>query len=132
MLQKIPIEEFENYIVYIDEIASFNESLTHNETLDKKINLINKLLVKILKNAYKVIVSDALINDSIFTLLKNRSDETKIFLTNEYKKFEGVEAIRIKDENNFLDKILNKFINNEPFFMGLTVAKQSLAIIIIA
>ena len=118
MLQKIPIEELKNYIVYIDEIASFNESLTHNETLDKKINLINKLLVKILKNAYKVIVSDALINDSIFTLLKNRSDETKIFLTNEYKKFEGVEAIRIKDENNFLDKILNKCINNEPFFYG--------------
>ena len=90
MLQKITIEELKNYIVYIDKIASFNESLTHNETLDKKINLINKLLVKILKNAYKVIVSDALINDSIFTLLKNRSDETKIFLTNEYKKFEGV------------------------------------------
>ena len=70
MLQKIsPVEELKNQVVYIDEIASFNECLIHNTTLDKNIYLIYNLLVKIVRNSKNVIVSDALINDGIFELL---------------------------------------------------------------
>ena len=118
MLQKIPVEELKNYVVYIDEIASFNECLTHNNTLDKNINLIYNLLVKIIRNSKKVIVSDAHINDGIFELLKHRKNESKLFLTNEYQKYNGVKATRIKNELNFIDMILQKCINNEPFFYG--------------
>ena len=65
-LINIPDEEFFNYIVYIDEIASFLECCTHNSLLYNIINLFNKLLLKIVKNTHKIIVSDALINECVF------------------------------------------------------------------
>ena len=57
----------------------------HNSLLDNIINLLNKLLLKIIKNAHKIIVSDALINDGVFESLKYRCDDEKIFIINEYK-----------------------------------------------
>jgi hypothetical protein len=80
-------EHFNDYIIYIDEITSFLQTLTHNETLDKDIKQIYYLLMKIIKNAYKVIVSDAIINDNTFNFLKYRSDDKKIYIINEYKKY---------------------------------------------
>ena len=76
-----------NSIIYIDEVASFIESLTDNETMTKTLKKIYLLLMKLIKNAYKVIVSDALINDAVLELLKYRTDEDKIFIVNSYKKF---------------------------------------------
>jgi ribosome biogenesis GTPase A len=102
MLQKIPVEELKNYVVYIDEIASFIECLTHNKTLDTNINLIYKLLVKIIKHSKKLIVSDALINDGIFELLKHRNDDTKLFLINEYKYVYDAEELSIDHDEKIV------------------------------
>ena len=63
--------EIANYIVYIDEVSSFTE-FTENDLLDNRLKNIVSLLTRLMKHAKKVIVSDALINDATFELLRHR------------------------------------------------------------
>ena len=114
-LKSLSMEDINNSIIFIDEVASFIESLTDNDTMNRNLKQINSLLMKLIKNAYKVIVSDAIINDGVFELLKHRTDINKMFIVNDYIKFSNVEAIRIKDEDLFLNMIKEKIIKNEPF-----------------
>jgi hypothetical protein len=65
ILNDLPLEVLKNRVVYIDEINSFLESLTHNDTLVNDVRTIHLTLAKILKCVHKVIFSDALINDAI-------------------------------------------------------------------
>ena len=114
-LQYLPLDKIKNSIIYIDEVASFIESLTDNETLNRNLKKIHTLLMKLIKNAYKVVVSDAIINDGVFELLKHRSNDSKVFIMNDYIKYKNINAVRIKDENLFLDMVKQKITNNEPF-----------------
>ena len=52
---RVPAEDFKNFIVYIDEIDSLIETLTHST---KDIKLLYSTLTKIVKNCKKIIVSD--------------------------------------------------------------------------
>lgn len=114
-LKNLSIDDIKKTVLYIDEINSFLESLTNNETLNKKLKQINILLMRLIKYSHKVIVSDALISDGVFELLKNRDDTKKIYIINEYKKFNNVEAYRIKDEKILFDIVKQHILNNEPF-----------------
>jgi len=113
------IEEFEeycqDYIVYIDEISSFIENLTHNDLLNKKIRYIYQVLCGLITNAKKVIVSDALINDNVINFLNNRLDNV-LYYKNDFQKYKDIEALRIRDENKFLDK-LEEFVKNDKYFL---------------
>jgi len=118
MLNRLSDNELKNYIVYIDEISSFLETLTHNNNLNGNLKLINNILMRIIKNCHKIIVSDALISDNVFELLKFRNDNEKVFIINEFRKYKDVKAYDIKNEENFLNMINNKCLNNEPFLFG--------------
>jgi len=83
--------------------------------MTKTLKKIYLLLMKLIKNAHKVIVSDALINDVVLELLKYRTNEDKIYIVNSYKKFENIEAVKINNENYFLSTIKNKILNGIPF-----------------
>ena len=107
--------ELSQYLVFIDEINSFLQ-LTHNKTLNTNIRQIFNLLMRIIKNAQKVIVSDNLITDNVFELLKCRGDYK--FIVNEYKKFQDVEAVRIRDQPLFLDMLKEHISNNNYFLFG--------------
>ena len=114
-------EEINNYIIFIDEINSFLE-LTHNDTLNGNIKHIYTLLKRLIRHAKKVIVSDAVILENVFDLLNIRINETEanktLFITNTYKKYEGVKAVHVKDEGDFLNKIKNECIAGNPFLFG--------------
>jgi hypothetical protein len=116
MMKDLKDDDFKNYIVFIDEINSFIEHLTHNETLHHDLKKIYSLLMRIIKNAHKVIVADALISDSVFTFLKARQDY--FFIKNDFKKYDGINAHRLKDENDFKVELERRIKNNEPFFFG--------------
>ena len=116
MMKDLKDDDFKNYIVFIDEINSFIEHLTHNETLHHELKKIYSLLMRIVKNAHKVIVADALISDSVFTFLKARQEY--FFIKNDYKKYDGVNAHRLKNENDFKTELERRIKNNEPFFFG--------------
>ena len=68
ILSKMPDIEFSKYIVFIDEISSFLNNVTHNETLRGKLKVCYQVLMRIIKNCHKLIVSDAKITDNIFYL----------------------------------------------------------------
>jgi hypothetical protein len=63
-------------------------------------------------------VSDALINDAVFELLKHRSDKSKIYIENEYKKYLNITAIKINDEELFLSKLIDHCKNYYYFWFG--------------
>ena len=65
-----------------------------------------------------MIVSDALINDATFELLKHRPKTEPFFLASEFRKFEGVPAIRLRSEPEFLDKLVEHVNSNSPFPFG--------------
>lgn len=113
MISKLSNNDLKNYIVYIDEISSFLETLTHNNNLDANLKIINNTLMRIVKNAYKVIVSDALISDNVFNFLNNR--DNKIYVENTFKKYKNIPTYEIKKEDDFLMKLNTKCINNDYF-----------------
>jgi Cdc6-like AAA superfamily ATPase len=50
---RVLAEDFKNFIVYIDEIDSLIETLTHSDILTKDIKLVYSILTKIVKNCKK-------------------------------------------------------------------------------
>lgn len=109
---------FIDKIIYIDEINSFLEGLTHNKNLDNYIKIIYEILIKLLKKAHKIIATDATILNNVFDFFKFRDVNKTIFIINEYKKYKGIKAIRVKNENLFLDKLNNDIKNNKYFLFG--------------
>jgi hypothetical protein len=116
-LDALEPDEISKYVVYVDEVSSFTE-FTDNDLLDGRLKKIVNLLMRLMRYAGKVIVSDALINDATFELLKHRPLSNSVFLTNEFKKFEGVPAVRLRSEQDFLDKLVEHCNSNSPFLFG--------------
>lgn len=104
---------FKNYIVYIDEINSLINSITHNDQI-KNIKGVYITLMKIIKNAFKIVVSDATINENTFNLLNLR--QNKIYINNSFNKYDNIKLYTMNDENDFLNK-LRQNIKNNSFFL---------------
>ena len=86
---KLDDEYFSNTILYIDEVNNLIETLTHNKTLDSCLNIIYACLIKLIKNAKKIIFSDATINQNTLNLLSSRTTNNKtILIKNVHKKYE--------------------------------------------
>jgi len=111
-------EQIKNKIIYIDEFDSFNNYLTHNSQLDKNIKLINNLLMKLIINAHKVIISDARIDENINNFLSVVDNKKIVFINNKFKKYNDIKAIRFHDENEFISKIKEDIKNNCYFLFG--------------
>lgn len=111
-------KEFSNYIVYIDEIASFLSDITHNETLRGKLKLCYQILMRIVKNCHKLILSDAKINDNVFNFIRTREIKKPqtIYIENLFKKYLDVPAIKIRDEQLQLDMMI-EHVKADDFFL---------------
>jgi hypothetical protein len=121
ILNDLPAEVLKNKVVYIDEINSFLESLTHNDTLVNDVRTIFLTLAKIIKCAHKVIFSDALINDAIMHLVQWRTElypDKVFFVRNTFKKYDNIDAINVKNEDDFLNKLLNACKTEKGFLFG--------------
>lgn len=108
-------EELNNYIIYIDEISSFL-NYTHNNTLDKNIKDVHINLTRIIKHAHKIVLSDALIKDNVFEFIKYRNINNILYVENKFLKYQDVPAVRVRDEDKFLNLLYDK-CNNEQFFL---------------
>ena len=89
---------------------------TGNDLLDNVMKQVVVTLSRLVKHAKHVILSDAMINDAAFELLKNRAPG--LMLKNEFKHFEGTPAIRVRDEADFLQTLKDRCKNNQPFLFG--------------
>ena len=70
--------------------------------------------MKIIKNAHKVIISDATINNNTFNFLEKRTN--KIYIENTYKKYENIPVYKMNNENEFLN-IMKKHIKKNNYFL---------------
>ena len=111
----IDIEEIKNYVIYIDEVNSFIQSLLYNDTLNAHLSTTYTKLMFLIKHCKKLIVSDATINENIFNLLKIRNKENNMYIVNTRLKYKDVAAIRYNDENLYFEQI-KKQINELNFF----------------
>lgn len=116
-LDYLNVKQMKDKIIYIDEFECFSNNLTHNKNLDSNIRLINNLLMKLVKNCYKLIISDALINENVNNFLNiSKSSRKTIFIKNTYKKFKDVKAVRFHNENDFLNQV-KKDIEDDKYFL---------------
>ena len=118
-LDYLNVKQMKDKIIYIDEFECFSNNLTHNKNLDSNIRLINNLLMKLVKNCYKLIISDALINENVKNFLNiSKSSRKTIFIKNTHKKFKDVMAIRYHNENDFLNQVIKDIDENKYFLFG--------------
>lgn len=119
LLRYMNVEYYKNKIVFIDEINNFLESLTHNNLLTPNIKIIYEILINFIKYSHKIIIADASIKPNVLEFIKNyRKEETIKIIVNQYKKYKNINAIRILDENLFLDKLYERITNNKYFLFG--------------
>lgn len=118
-LDYLNLKQMKDKIIYIDEFECFSNNLTHNKNLDFNIRLINNLLMKLVKNCYKLIISDALINENVKNFLNiYKSTRKTIFIKNTFKKFKDVKAVRYHNENEFLNQVKKDIDGNNYFLFG--------------
>ena len=60
------------------------------------------MLMKIIKNCHKLILSDAIITPNVMNLIEKRNKPKRMYIVNTYQKYKGIEAIRQNAENLFL------------------------------
>ena len=124
-IYKLDDDYFSNTILYIDEVNNLIETLTHNKTLDSCLNIIYACLIKLIKNAKKIILSDATINQNTLNLLSSRTTNNKtILIKNVHKKYEGINAIKLNDANQFLESLKTKIRNKEYFLFGCDICSK--------
>jgi hypothetical protein len=110
-------EFFAPYVVYIDEITSILNALTHSPLLEKTLKPVYETLNKIIINCRQIIATDAQILDNSFILLKDRNKK-RLFIENTYKKWNNIQALHIKDENKFLEIMKEEAKNKKLFYFG--------------
>lgn len=121
------IEDFDmsNTILYIDEVNDLIHTMTQNDSLDKVLNMVYSFLIQLIKKCKKVIFSDATINKNTLNLLSSRQTNNKtILIKNTCKKFEGVEAKRFNDENEFINQMRHHIQNKKYFLFGCDLCKR--------
>ncbi len=116
ILSDLTDTEMEDIILYIDEVNSLIHDLVDNATLHSNLREIYHTLSRLIKNSYKIIATDAIITNNVLNLFKKI--ENKKIIINEYKKYSGVKAINVKDENLFLKRVLQSCEDGKPFLFG--------------
>lgn len=111
--------ETDNVILYIDEVNDLIRTMTHNNSLDSVLIPVYNYLLTLIKNCKKIILSDATINQNTLNLLSSRTKDRKtLLIKNVNKKFNGIEAIRYHDEDNFLEELRNHIKQKKYFLFG--------------
>ncbi len=118
-------EELSYYIVYIDEVSSFIDSLLFNDKLNHCLKQTYLMLMKIIKNCHKLILSDAIITPNVMNLIEKRTKPKRMYILNTYQKYKGIEAIRQNNENDFLNNII-KHIETDKYFLFGADSKTSI------
>jgi hypothetical protein len=73
--------------------------------------------MKMVKNYHKLILSDAKITDNVFNLIRTRPSEKVLYIDNLFKKYQNAQAIRIRDENSFLNEMI-EHVETSNYFLA--------------
>ena len=112
---------FENKVVYIDEVRALINTITHNKTL-QNCRLIFATLLKIIKTCAKLIITDAHIEKSVANLIEQRKGKITHY-NNSHNKFQDIPAIELNSEKEFYSLLEQRIINNELFSFASDTCK---------
>ena len=65
-----------------------------------------------------------LISDNVLSFLNIKDCDNKIFIRNSYNNYQDIEAINIKNETEFLNKLLDHCKLNKYFLFGCDSCKK--------
>ena len=118
-LHKLAQCDFTDKVIYIDEIYSLCNTLTHNDTI-KNQRLVYNTLIRAIKECHKLIVSDAHIYDNVMMLLEQRLQlyNSPLIYVNTYNKFDGINCNFYDDENKFYKILESRVKRSVPFIFG--------------
>jgi hypothetical protein len=125
VLSELKKEDLEDTILYLDEITSLIKDLTQNVTLKENLREIYNILRRLIKNCCQVICTDAVINDNVLSMLEIIPE--KMYIKNNYKKYKGIKAFDIKNENEFMERMKKNCVEKRYFLFGcdsLNITKQ--------
>ena len=100
-------DNFEGYNIYLDEFNSLVEYFINCPNLADKRVLCYKYLLEILKQADRVIATDADISDTSLRFLQLNNLKYK-FISNSYKNNEGIKASEISVYSKLLEELISK------------------------
>jgi hypothetical protein len=86
-----------------------------------------EILMNFIDNAAKVIVSDAIIDDNCFEFLKNRNNI--LFIENAYQKYKDIEAIRLRNEHDFRDALMEHCVDGQTVFIWLRLERYRVIVV---
>ena len=115
-LDKIDEKQLKNICLYIDEISSFL-LLTHNSTLDPIIKKVFTLLIQFITKSKKLICTDAMINEQVMEIIKLRKNK-KIYIENKFINYNGINALKINDDELLINKLIKKIKNKQYFIFA--------------
>ena len=93
--------------------------------MDKNIKIMYQIWTRMIKNCHKLIVCDALISDNVFNLLNIKTNSLKQFIWQIIiKKYAGIPAVNLNDENEFLSKLLTHCKTGNYFLFGSDSCKK--------
>lgn len=112
----------EKYILFIDEISLFTVEVTHNSTI-RELKRIYVLLKYLIQNCKKLYVCQNEITDSAMLLISSRLENKTLCIKNNFKTNANKEAIKFKNENLLVDKML-KDIQHQKYFLFCSDSKK--------
>ena len=105
---------FQDRIIYLDEIHSLFLYLLRCDNLSKKRMEIFAFLIKILKECKQIIVVDSDICNNTITLLNLLGRKPFQFIVNTYKSYKDIKGHRINDMIDMI-KLIKQDVDNKEF-----------------
>lgn len=129
-LYKLEGMDFTDTIVYIDEPTSTFMSMPNNDTYQYKKTVLN-VLNSMFRNCHKLIITDAHMTNTIGDIIKKRKTppEKLYYYINTYKKFKDSKAYHVEDENKFLETMIKRLEDDEPFVACFNQANNAQSIL---
>jgi hypothetical protein len=119
-------EEWNDTIVYLDEINSIVNYLTDSSTLNNKRIDIYIKLIEILNNAHIIIGTDADLSDVVFEFIKPyRNIEECLFIDNIHKNYNDLNAYYHEDKDDIIELMMDDVMNNNYFTACFTSKKMA-------
>ena len=73
--------------------------------------------MRIIKTCHKLILSDAKINNKVRKFINKRKSKP-IYINNQFKKYQDIQAINIKNEDLYLNELIENIKQNKYFLFG--------------
>lgn len=110
-------ESISGYTLFLDEFNSLVEYFIDCPTLNDKRVSIKKILERYIKEAEKVIMTDAHISDTALMFLDQLGVNDKIFIKNDYKHNKNIKATELFSDTDLINQLKYKLKNKIPFMV---------------